>query len=157
AGLGDQESDELGRLVRRLADEWGLAVLMVEHDVALVLRVCDRVTVLDEGAVLASGSPDEIRHDPSVVAASLGEPLADGTLRARPRAGAKASGPPDPTAAPPAPAPGLWAGHGDPAAVRDLDLTVEPGEIVALLGPNGAGKTTTLLTVAGELPPLRGD
>ena len=45
AGLGDRETDELGRLVRQLADEWGLAVLMVEHDVALVLRVCDRVTV----------------------------------------------------------------------------------------------------------------
>ena len=53
AGLGDRETEELGRLVRHLADEWGLAVLMVEHDVALVLRVCDRVTVLDEGLHLA--------------------------------------------------------------------------------------------------------
>jgi branched-chain amino acid transport system ATP-binding protein len=51
----------------------------------------------------------------------------------------------------------MWAGYGDLAAVRDLDLTVAPGEIVALLGPNGAGKTTTLLTLAGELSPLQGD
>jgi len=43
------------------------------------------------------------------------------------------------------------------AAVRDLDLTVAPGEVVALLGPNGAGKSTTLLTLGGELDPLRGD
>jgi branched-chain amino acid transport system ATP-binding protein len=43
------------------------------------------------------------------------------------------------------------------AVVRDLDLHVEPGEVVALIGPNGAGKTTTLLTLAGELPPIAGE
>jgi ABC-type branched-subunit amino acid transport system ATPase component len=52
---------------------------------------------------------------------------------------------------------GLHAGYGQVAAVRELDLTVHPGEIVALLGPNGAGKTTTLLTLAGEVPPLSGE
>ena len=52
---------------------------------------------------------------------------------------------------------GLAAGYGELAAVRDLDLEVYPGEVVALLGPNGAGKTTTLLTLAGELPPLGGE
>ena len=52
---------------------------------------------------------------------------------------------------------GLSAGYGSLAVVRDLDLRVMPGEVVALLGPNGAGKTTTMLTVAGELPPLAGE
>jgi ABC-type branched-subunit amino acid transport system ATPase component len=52
---------------------------------------------------------------------------------------------------------GLRAGYGDVEIVRDLDLRVEAGEVVALLGPNGAGKTTTLLTIAGELPPLDGE
>src|SRR5437899_10251168 len=51
---------------------------------------------------------------------------------------------------------GLHAGYGEMAVVRDLDLHVGPGEVVALLGPNGAGKTTTLLTLAGDLPPLAG-
>jgi branched-chain amino acid transport system ATP-binding protein len=51
---------------------------------------------------------------------------------------------------------GLHAGYGGIAVVRDLDLTVGPGEVVALLGPNGAGKTTTLLTLSGLLTPLRG-
>jgi branched-chain amino acid transport system ATP-binding protein len=52
---------------------------------------------------------------------------------------------------------GLDAGYGDAAVVRNLDLHVHAGEIVALLGPNGAGKSTTLLTLAGELPPLAGE
>jgi branched-chain amino acid transport system ATP-binding protein len=52
---------------------------------------------------------------------------------------------------------GLSAGYGSMAVVRDLDLQVGAGEVVALLGANGAGKTTTLLTLAGELPPLAGE
>ncbi|WP_419842730.1 ABC transporter ATP-binding protein [Candidatus Poriferisodalis sp.] len=51
---------------------------------------------------------------------------------------------------------GLHAGYGGVAVVRDLDLSVRPGEVVALLGPNGAGKTTTLLTVSGLIKPLAG-
>jgi len=51
---------------------------------------------------------------------------------------------------------GVAAGYGTVAVVRDLDLRVEPGEVVALIGPNGAGKTTTLLTIAGELPVIAG-
>jgi branched-chain amino acid transport system ATP-binding protein len=51
----------------------------------------------------------------------------------------------------------LAAGYGAVAVVRDLDLRVDAGEVVALIGPNGAGKTTTLLTIAGELPAISGD
>jgi branched-chain amino acid transport system ATP-binding protein len=51
----------------------------------------------------------------------------------------------------------LAAGYGAVAVVRDVDLHVEPGEVVALIGPNGAGKTTTLLTLAGELPAIAGE
>jgi ABC-type branched-subunit amino acid transport system ATPase component len=51
---------------------------------------------------------------------------------------------------------GLSAGYAGAPVVRDLDLHVQPGEVVVLLGPNGAGKTTTILTLAGELPPLSG-
>ncbi|HKY16588.1 MAG TPA: ATP-binding cassette domain-containing protein [Microthrixaceae bacterium] len=52
---------------------------------------------------------------------------------------------------------GLRAGYGSVEVVRGIDLSVEPGEVVAVLGPNGAGKTTTLLTLSGELAPLGGE
>ncbi|CAN5567104.1 ABC transporter ATP-binding protein [soil metagenome] len=69
---------------------------------------------------------------------------------------------PQATAGAPAGAPlieirGLHAGYDDIAVVRNLDLHVGPGEVVALLGPNGAGKTTTLLTISGLLKPIEGD
>src|SRR4051794_40672305 len=52
---------------------------------------------------------------------------------------------------------GLSAGYGDIVVVRDVDVRVDRGEVVALLGPNGSGKSTTLLTLAGELPLLAGE
>ena len=73
AGLGDVETAELSHLVRRLADEWGLAVLLVEHDMNFVMSVCDRIVVLDFGLVISEGTPEEIRNDPIVVSAYLGE------------------------------------------------------------------------------------
>jgi ABC-type branched-subunit amino acid transport system ATPase component/branched-subunit amino acid ABC-type transport system permease component len=72
AGLDDVESQELTHLIRRLADEWGMAILLVEHDMRLVMETCDRVAVLDFGKKLSEGSPDEVRTDPEVVAAYLG-------------------------------------------------------------------------------------
>jgi len=73
AGLDDTETDELGDLVRRLADERGMAVLLIEHDVELVLRVCDHIVVLDFGRKIAEGTPSEVRANPAVIAAYLGE------------------------------------------------------------------------------------
>ena len=73
AGLDETESAELGRLIRRLADEWGMGVLLIEHDVALVLENADRVVVLDFGHKIAEGVPAEIRTDPAVRKAYLGE------------------------------------------------------------------------------------
>jgi sulfate-transporting ATPase len=73
AGLGDVETAELAHLVRRLADEWGIGILLVEHDMSFVMSVCDRIVVLDFGRVIGEGTPEEIRQDPLVVAAYLGE------------------------------------------------------------------------------------
>src|SRR6185503_18676226 len=73
AGLGDVETMELAHLVRRLADDWGIGVLLVEHDMNFVMSVCDEIVVLDFGRQIAEGTPAEIRNNPAVVAAYLGE------------------------------------------------------------------------------------
>jgi sulfate-transporting ATPase len=73
AGLDEPETAELGRLVRRLTDEWGLGVLLIEHDMSIVMGICDRIVVLDFGRVIATGTPEEIRRNPEVIAAYLGE------------------------------------------------------------------------------------
>ena len=73
AGLSATETTELGTVVRRLAQEWGLGVLVIEHDMSFVMSVCDRITVLDFGRQIATGTPAEIRANSAVVAAYLGE------------------------------------------------------------------------------------
>jgi len=81
AGLDDTESEELGRLIRGLADEWGLAILLVEHDVPLLMRTCDTVVAIDHGALVTSGSPQDVRNHPKVIESYLGGPLEDDQSR----------------------------------------------------------------------------
>jgi branched-chain amino acid transport system ATP-binding protein len=71
AGLDTHESTELGRRLRRLADE-GQAMLLVDHDMGLVLGICDEVTVLEFGQVIAHGPADVVRRDEAVIRAYLG-------------------------------------------------------------------------------------
>ncbi|HVU73757.1 MAG TPA: ABC transporter ATP-binding protein [Mycobacteriales bacterium] len=71
SGLGDEETDDFGALLRRLADR-GTTVLMVEHDMDLVMGVCDHIHVLDFGTIIASGTPTQIQQDRAVQEAYLG-------------------------------------------------------------------------------------
>ena len=72
AGMNEGESAELGAAVQAIRRERGCGVLVVEHDLRLIMRICDHVAVLNEGEVIASGSPGDVRTDPAVVAAYIG-------------------------------------------------------------------------------------
>ncbi|KUG29285.1 branched-chain amino acid transport atp-binding protein livg [hydrocarbon metagenome] len=73
AGLNTQETQALAGLITRVRDELGITVGLVEHDMDLVMGISDAVTVLNFGAVLASGTPAQVQADPDVVAAYLGD------------------------------------------------------------------------------------
>ena len=73
AGLGDVETRELAHLVRHLADDWGMGILLVEHDMSFVMSVCDDIVVLDFGRQIATGPPEVVRKDTAVIVAYLGE------------------------------------------------------------------------------------
>jgi ABC-type multidrug transport system ATPase subunit len=72
AGLDDHEAAEMAELIRRLAHESGIGVLLVEHKIDMVMSISDRVSVLVGGSILTSGSPEEVRSDPGVLDAYLG-------------------------------------------------------------------------------------
>ncbi len=147
AGLMRGDKDALGLLLRRIAQA-GIAVILVEHDMAMVMGVSDHVVVLDAGRPIAAGAPGVVREDPNVIAAYLG-----GTKsRARGRA-APWSGPQDAVLS----VVNLSAGYGAAPVLENVNIDVRPGELVALLGANGAGKSTIMKAVSGLLRPVSGD
>jgi ABC-type branched-subunit amino acid transport system ATPase component len=72
AGLGEEETAELGTVLTETRRHLGLSILIIDHDVSLIMGISDRITVLHEGRVLATGRPDIVANDPAVIAAYLG-------------------------------------------------------------------------------------
>ena len=148
SGLDEAESKALGDLLAKLA-AGGMAVLLVEHDMELVMRICDHIYVLDFGDIIASGTPDAIRNDPMVQAAYLGEAEpATATTAAGPAGRRGSRGSPiheqvgsdveRPLAPPRARVPGAAPDHARPAPARCPPSIVVNGRPRRLRADRGA-------------------
>ncbi|MES2840307.1 MAG: branched-chain amino acid ABC transporter ATP-binding protein/permease [Pseudomonadota bacterium] len=145
AGLAAAERERVARLVKTIASN--IPVLIVEHDIDRVLELSHRVTVMNQGEVLMSGTPDEVRDDQRVQEIYTGT----GTPPVTGRTGVAMGERPlvldfDK----------VNAFYGKSHILNDASLQVREGEIVALLGRNGAGKSTLLKSLVGLVPPASG-
>ncbi|HEX9397966.1 MAG TPA: ATP-binding cassette domain-containing protein [Burkholderiales bacterium] len=143
AGLAAADKRNLTALLRRIADA-GVAVMLVEHDMAVVMGISDQVVVLDAGLRIAAGTPAEVQRDPAVRKAYLGEEQERRTARREVAGEALLE------------VGQLSAGYGAEPVLKGVDLKVRRGELVAVLGSNGAGKSTLMRALAGLLRPVAG-
>lgn len=151
AGMNPQETRELTDLIKWVQEHFKIAVLLIEHDMGLVMKVCERIYVLDYGKGIAHGAPSEIQNNPKVIEAYLGSETPDDQV-------VKRDVPINTTLqAPILQVKDLDVHYGNIHALHGVNLEVYPGEIVTILGANGAGKTTTLKTLSGLLKPTRGE
>ena len=140
AGLDTHESQELGRRLREIIDA-GITIFLVDHDMGLVLNVCDYIYVIEFGATIAEGTPEEIKRDPRVIEAYLGSSAGGARGMTRRRCSRSTN---------------LYTGYNDVPVVRDLNLHVDAGRDRRAARPERRGQDHDAAHDVGAEPDHQG-
>jgi len=154
SGISQAETENLGPLLRRIKQQTGATILMIEHDMPLIMSLSDHIYCLESGKVLASGTPDEVAADSAVIEAYLGTPTEQ-----RKVAEVRAHAPhhEDAGAEILLELKAIDVSFGKLQVLYGVDFHVRRGERVALLGTNGAGKSTILKAASNIIPTHGGE
>ena len=149
SGISQAETENLGPLLRRIKQQTGATILMIEHDMPLIMSLSDHIYCLESGSVLSSGTPEEVASDPAVIEAYLGTPTEQ-----RKVAEVREQSPhhEDTAAEVLLELKAVDVSFGKVQVLYGVDFHVRRGERVALLGTNGAGKSTILKAASNIIP-----